>query len=98
MNFTHKNFTLSYHQAREHQIDCNDYTAVKTLPENVQFYAVAGVWGKFVNIRCLFKDADGNLYHRNIYKRDEGYMIKELGVDAKAIEVGQVFQINNAPS
>jgi hypothetical protein len=37
-------------------------------------------------------DSDGNEYMRNIRKWGEkGYLINELGIDAKDIGIGQVF-------
>lgn len=55
---------------------------------------VAGVWGDYVNVRCLFEDAEGNRYLRNIRRwGDAGYIIKELDLDAKAILVGQTFKL-----
>ena len=60
----------------------------------VTITAIADVWGDYVNIRCLFEDAHGNRYLRNIQRRgDEGYIIKKLGLDAKQIVVGQVFEV-----
>lgn len=56
--------------------------------------AIAGVWGDNVNIRCLFEDADGNRYLRYIRRwGDAGYLIKELDLDAKDVDVGQMFNL-----
>jgi len=64
------------------------------LPEGIALTAVAGVWGDSRNIRCLFMDQQGKGYMRNIVKwGDAGYNIRELGIDAKKIEVGQVFDL-----
>lgn len=94
MEFTHTQFTLSEQQANRYKIDCRDYVTVSSLPENTPLVAVAGVWGRFVNIRCLFRDPDGGRFLRNIRKQEDGYVIRELNIDAKAIEVGQIFSIN----
>lgn len=58
------------------------------------FTAIAGVWGDYSNIRCLFEDAEGNKYLRNIRKwGDARYVSKELSVVAKQIEAGQVLNL-----
>ena len=36
------------------------------LPECVPLIAIAGVWGDYRSVRCLFMDADGYRYVRNI--------------------------------
>ena len=83
---------MSYHQARDFGIDYRDFEKVARLPEGTPLTAVAGVWGDNRNVRCLFVDAQGKGYMRNIVKwGDAAYIIKELGIDAKKIEVGQVF-------
>ncbi|WP_050604690.1 hypothetical protein [Ruegeria sp. 6PALISEP08] len=89
MSFAHDHFTMSYHQARDYSIDYRDFEKVGRLPEGVPLIAVAGVWGDYQNIRCLFVDAGGNGYMRNIRKRRDGYLIQELGVDAKELKVGE---------
>lgn len=93
MHLDHQNFTMSFAKARDIGINYRDYQKVDSLPSGVPVTAVAGVWGDYVNIRCLFEDADGNRYLRNIQQwGDAGYIVKELGVDAKQIAVGQVFE------
>lgn len=92
MRLDHENFTMSFAQARDFGIDYRDYEKVAQLPERTSLTAVAGVWGDNRNVRCLFVDAQGKRYMRNIVKwGDAGYVIKELGVDAKAILVGEKF-------
>ena len=94
MRLVHENFTMSFAQARDIGIDYRDYQKVDFLPSGVTVTAIAGVWGDYVNIRCLFEDADGNRYLRNIRRwGDAGYVIKELDLDAKDIEVGQMFNL-----
>jgi len=53
--------------------------------------AVAGIWGDYSNIRCLFHDEHGKKYLRNIKGSGGQYTIQEFGVNAKDIEVGMVF-------
>ena len=93
MSFAHDHFTMSYHQARDYGIDHRDFEKVDCLPEGVPLVAVAGVWGDYQNIRCLFVDAVGNGYMRNIRKRSNGYVIRELGVDAKELKVGESMRM-----
>lgn len=95
MTFEHDHFTMSYHQARDYGIDYREFEKVNSLPEGIQLIAVAGVWGDYSNIRCLFMDADGKGYMRNIRKWGEkGYLIKDLGVCAKELKVGQVLCVD----
>ncbi|MEP2758541.1 hypothetical protein [Roseobacter sp.] len=85
---------MSFAQARDIGIDYRDYQKVDCLPSGVRVTAIAGVWGDYVNIRCLFEDADDNRYLRNIRRwGDAGYFVKELDVDAKQILVGEVFEL-----
>ena len=92
MTFEHEQFTMSYNQARDFGIDYRDFEKVVRLPDGIALTAVAGVWGDSRNVRCLFVDARGKRYMRNIVRwGDAGYIICELGVDAKTISVGEVF-------
>jgi len=92
MRLEHENFTMSFAQARDIGIDYRDYQKVDCLPSCTPVTAIAGVWGDNVNIRCLFEDDDGNRYLRNIRRwGDAGYIVKELELDAKEIQVGQIF-------
>ncbi|MEP2679664.1 MULTISPECIES: hypothetical protein [Roseobacteraceae] len=94
MRLDHETFTMSFAQARDIGIDYRDYQKVDCLPSGVRVTAIAGVWGDYVNIRCLFEDADDNRYLRNIRRwGDAGYFVKELDVDAKQILVGEVFEL-----
>jgi len=94
MRLDHETFTMSFAQARDIGIDYRNYQKVDCLPSFVTVTAIAGVWGDYVNLRCLFEGADGNRYLRNIQRwGDAGYIIKELGLDAKEIEAGQVFRL-----
>jgi hypothetical protein len=90
MTFEHNHFTMSYHQARDYGVDYRDFEKVKCLPEGVPLVAIAGVWGDNQNIRCLFMDADRKGYMRNIRRWSNGYVIRELGLDAKELTVGEL--------
>lgn len=94
MKFRHKNYTMEFKDALLHGIDYREFEKVSRLPSDVELTAIAGVWGDYVNIRCLLFDAEGNGYMRNIRRwGDKGYLIKELGIDAKDIAVGQLFRL-----
>ncbi len=96
MLFSHERFTMSFRQALDFGIDYRDFEKVRCLPQGVPLIAIAGVWGEYSDIRCLFLDAEGNGYMRYIRKwGNEGFLIRELGLDAKAIEVGQIVKTSN---
>ncbi len=95
MQFPHKRFTMSFRQALDFGIDYRDFEKVRCLPQGVPLIAIAGVWGEYSDIRCLFLDAKGNGYMRYIQNwGDKGFLIRELGLDAKSIEVGQFFYLS----
>ncbi|NOC46999.1 hypothetical protein [Ruegeria sp. HKCCD7559] len=95
MLFSHERFTMSFHQALDLGIDYRDFEKVRRLPKGVPLIAIAGVWGEYGDIRCLFMDTEGKGYLRYIQKwGDNGFLIRELGLDAKAIEVGQTVNTN----
>ena len=93
MTFSHDQFTMSFHQARDIGIDYRDYQKVDVLPSGAVLNAVAGVWGDYQNIRCLFVDCAGLRYLRNIRGGDGKYIIQELVINAKDILVGQEFTV-----
>lgn len=86
-------YTMGFKDALMYGIDYRDYEKVSTLPTGVPLVAVAGVWGDYANIRCLFMTEDGRGYLRNISWRGGQYIIRELEVNAKEIEVGRIFTI-----
>lgn len=90
MNFPHYHFTMSYGQSRDYGIDYRTFDKVARLPEGVPLMAFAGVWGDYSDIRCLFIDADGNGYRRHISGRGGEYIIRELDLNAKGLQVGQM--------
>ncbi len=95
MLFPHERFTMSFRQALDYGIDYRMFEKVRYLPGGVPLIAIAGVWGDFNNIRCLFIDRHGTRYMRNITKwGDKGFLIRELDLDAKEIAVGQVVVPN----
>jgi hypothetical protein len=93
-DFSHTQFTMGFKDALAHGIDYRDYEPVSKLPAGINLIAVAGVWGDYSNIRCLFQDEDGKGYLRNIRQAGGQYKIQELGVNAKEIKVGDVFKIS----
>ncbi|CUH45149.1 hypothetical protein [Ruegeria atlantica] len=93
MQFEHTQFTLGFRQALDHGIDYRDYQKVDRLPEGIPLMAIAGVWGDFSDIRCLFIDQDGQTYRRHISGRAGRYVIRELDWNAKELRVGQVLVV-----
>ncbi|MEX0348233.1 MAG: hypothetical protein AB3N15_02330 [Paracoccaceae bacterium] len=96
MLFSHERFTMSFRQALDFGIDYRDFEKVRCLPKDVPLIAIAGVWGEYSDIRCLFLDKAGRGYMRYIQKwGDRGFLIRELGLDAKEIRIGQVITIQD---
>lgn len=93
MNFTYEQYAMSFHQAREHGIDYRNFEKIECLPVGVRLTAIAGIWGDYQNIRCLFMGECGQSYLRNIRGGGGEYVIRELGQNAKEIAVGQVFVV-----
>ncbi|WP_405108720.1 hypothetical protein L0Z65_14555 [Phaeobacter sp. BS52] len=95
MQFYHPQFTLGFRQALEYGIDYRGYEKVDRLPEGVPLMAIAGVWGNYSDIRCLFIDQTGKTYRRHITGRAGQYVIRELELNAQAMEVGQVVLVKS---
>lgn len=93
MQFDHTQFTLGFRQALEYGIDYRDYEKVDRLPEGIPLMAIAGVWGDYSDIRCLFIDQDGQTYRRHITGRAGRYVIRELDWNANELQVGQVLVV-----
>lgn len=93
MQFDHTQFTLGFCQALGYGIDYRDYEKIDCLPEGVPLMAVAGIWGDFSDIRCLFFDQTGQTYRRHITGRAGQYVIRELDLNAKELQVGQVLVV-----
>lgn len=93
MQFDHPQFTLGFRQAIGFGIDYRDYEKVGRLPEGVPLMAIAGIWGDHSNIRCLFFDQTGKTYRRHINGRAGQYVIRELDLNAKELQVGQVLVV-----
>ena len=86
-------FTFSYKQAIEAGIDYRDFKRVRTLPRDIKLTAVAGIWGDYQDIRCLFTSDAGDKYCRTVYHRAE-YYIPEISVYAKNISPDDVFNVD----
>lgn len=93
-SFSHTQFTMGFKDALVHGVDYREYKTVSKLPSGINLSAIAGVWGDYSNIRCLFQDENGNGYLRNIRGAAGQYIINELGVNAKEIKVGEIFITN----
>lgn len=87
-------YTLGFKDALEYGIDYREFEKVRRLPTGVPLMAIAGVWGDYADIRCLFEDEERNRYLRKIYGRNGEYIIRELGVNAKDIAAGKVFVVD----
>ena len=98
MQFDHTQFALGFRQALEHGIDYRDYEKVDRLPEGIPLMAIAGVWGDYSDIRCLFIDQDGQTYRRHILGRAGRYIIHELDLNAKELHFGQVVVAVSYPN
>ncbi|MBI1494377.1 hypothetical protein [Halocynthiibacter styelae] len=97
MTYTHENFTMSFREAMDLGIDYRDYDKVDRLPQGILLTAVAGIWGDFQNIRCLFVDRKGNRYLRNIQGGNGMYPIKELRQrNARTLTAGQIVRLNRS--
>jgi hypothetical protein len=93
MQFDHTQFTLGFRQAIEYGIDYRGYEKVDRLPEDVPLMAIAGIWGDYSDIRCLFIDQTGKTYRRHLTGRAGQYIIRELDLNAKEMLVGQVVKV-----
>jgi len=83
-------FTYSFKQAMDAGFDYRDFERVKCLPSGCRLTAIAGVWGSYQDIRCLFESEDGDKYCRTVYHRSN-YLIPEIEAYAKEIVAGEVF-------
>lgn len=93
MQFDHTQFTLGFRQALDHGIDYRDFEKVDRLTSGIPLMAIAGIWGDYSDIRCLFIDQTGQTYRRHIHGRAGQYIIRELDLNAKELGVGQVVMV-----
>lgn len=91
MSIFDRPFTMSFKDAMQYGIDYRDYEKVSRLPADVPLMAIAGVWGNYADIRCLFSDETGRRYLRSIAGRGGEYIIRELDINAKEIDAGTIF-------
>lgn len=97
MQFDHTQFTLGFRQALEYGTDYRDFEKIDRLPEGIPLMAIAGVWGNYSDIRCLFIDQTGQTYRRHITGRTGQYIIRELDLNAKEMQVGQRVYVASSP-
>ncbi|EEX15087.1 hypothetical protein CSE45_0181 [Citreicella sp. SE45] len=64
------------------------------MPDGVPLMAIAGIWGDYSDIRCLFSDQTGQTYRRHITGRDGRYIIRELDLNAKEVQVVQLVMVS----
>ncbi|MDO6800017.1 hypothetical protein [Shimia thalassica] len=98
MQFYHPQFTLGFRQALEYGIDYRGYKKVDRLPEGVRLLAIAGIWGDYSDIRCLFIDQTGKTYRHHITGRAGDYIIHELDLNAKELHFGQLVVATSYPT
>lgn len=94
MQFNHTQFTLGFRQALEYGIDYRDYEKVDRLPEGIPLMTIAGIWGDYRDIRCLFIDQKGQTYRRHITGHTGQYVIRELDLNANELKVGQLVMVS----
>lgn len=87
-------FLCSFSVAMGRGLDYRTYEKCFKLPVDVELVAVAGVWGDFAQVRCLFVDRAGRKYRRHIQQSKDAYVIRELGLCAKEITVGAVYVVS----
>jgi len=95
MSIFDRPFTMSFKDAMMYGIDYRDYEKVNRLPAGVPLMAIAGVWGNYADIRCLFVDEAGNRYLRSINGRAGEYIIRELAMNAKELKTGTVLEVKD---
>ena len=98
MQFDHTQYTLGFRQALGYGIDYRDYKKVDRLPEGVPLLAIAGIWGDYSDIRCLFIDQTGKTFRRHITGRAGEYIIHELDLNAKELHFGQLVVATSYPT
>ena len=85
-------FTLGFRDAMAQGIDYRHFEKVRALPEAIELTAVAGIWGNYSDLRCLFTCSDGTQICRTVWSRSK-YFIPELQIHGKEIRVGQRFTV-----
>ena len=86
-------FTMGFKQALQYEIDYRDFEKVRELPKGIELTAIAGVWGGYSNLRCLFVTADGNRICRTVFNRLK-YWVPEIERHGKEIVVGERFIVS----
>lgn len=84
-------YKYSFKDAISVGIDYRDYEKVRELPKNETYTAVAGVWGDYHDIRCLFISSSKKRYCRTGFSSNR-YLIKELEIHGNLIQVDQKFE------
>lgn len=83
-------FTMGFKDAMMYGIDYRDYKKVRELPKGIELTAVAGVWGDYSNLRCLFVTEDGDRICRTVFNRLK-YWVPEIERYGKEIGVCEKF-------
>lgn len=85
-------FTMGFKDAMMYGIDYRDYEKIRELPKGIELTAVAGIWGNYSNLRCLFVTAGGDRICRTVFHGSK-YWVPEIERFGKEIEVGECFSI-----
>ena len=81
---------MGFKDAMMYGIDYRDYKKVRELPKGIELTAVAGVWGDYSNLRCLFVTEDGDRICRTVFNRLK-YWVPEIERYGKEIGVCEKF-------
>lgn len=84
---------MGFKQALQYGIDYRDYEKVRELPKDVELTAIAGVWGDYSNLRCLFVTAEGDRICRTVFNRLK-YWVPEIERHGKEIVADETFFIS----
>lgn len=84
---------MGFKDAMMYGIDYREYEKVRELPMGIELTAVAGVWGDYSNLRCLFMTSDGDKICRTVFNRLK-YWVPEIERHGKEVQAGEIFLIN----
>lgn len=85
-------FTMGFKDAMAQGIDYRDFEKVRALPTGIELTAIAGVWGNYSDLRCLFISESGKQICRTVWSRTK-YYIPELEKHGKDIKIGECFVV-----
>jgi hypothetical protein len=86
-------FTMQYEQFIQLGYTWSKIKKVRSLPKGEDMLAIAGIWGEPALLRCIFERENGELLMRTGYWSPHRYLIKELGLTGKDLEVGAIYHV-----